>query len=468
MKKKENKKNRHLKIGVVKFLYNTIFILNILFILGLVCYYSYRLVYYYNKENHKSDQSVDTLVKFITDEANIVYAGDGLYNDNDGYRFKGKDVKNYVYYSGLLWRIIKVNEDKTITMISEENLTSLAFGYENNSYKDSYIKQWLNNQENMQNTGILYNKLNNADMLLVNTKTCVDILEKATKTECKEEYDKESIGLISVYDYLEAGGKESYLNTSSYFWTSNMSKDHKVWYVFDKGGLNNISSVGDTYHSYGVRPVITLNSEIGYISGDGTKDKPYVIENYNFNTLSDSLIGQYLTFNGYNFRVIDKNESGIKIIMNDVIKENGQNVEKVFSLRETTFNPNVYNNIGYYLNRQFYSSINNKDYLVTSTFYNGRYSSDTNFDYKQAMENDISANIALPQVGDLFLTDIKNNYTMTNGNEYEESVVSINEDGDIHFDMPDTKRNIRPVLYLRKDIKIIDGKGTLDAPFIIE
>lgn len=466
--KKSEKKKRHLKIGVIKFLYNALFIINILFILGLVCYYSYRLVYYYNKENHKSDQSVDTLVKLLTDESNVVYAGDGLYNDEDGYRYKGKDVKNYVYYSGLLWRIVKINADKTITMISEENLTSLSFGYENSSYKDSYINEWLNKQKDIKNTGILYDKLSNADMLLVNTKTCVDTLEKATKTKCKEEYNSQKIGLISVYDYLEAGGKESYLNTSSYFWTSNMSDGNKVWYVFDKGGLNNISNVGDTYHSYGVRPVITLNSEIGYISGDGTKEKPYVIENYNFNTLSDSLIGQYLTFNGYNFRVIDKNELGVKVIMNDVIKENDQNVERAFSSNETSFNPNSYNNIAYYLNRHFYSTINNKDYLVTGTFYNGRYSSDTNFDYKKTLENSISVNVALSQVGDLFLTDIKNNYTMTNGNEYEESVVSINEDGDIYFDMPDTRRNIRPVLYLRGDIKIINGKGFLDSPFIIE
>ena len=49
-----------------------------------------------------------------------------------------------------------------------------------------------------------------------------------------------NIGLLSIKDYLNAGGKDGYLNNSEYFWTSNTS-ENKAYYVFSDGGINNDS-----------------------------------------------------------------------------------------------------------------------------------------------------------------------------------------------------------------------------------
>ena len=84
---------------------------------------------------------------------------------------------------------------------------------------------------------------------------------------------------------MKAGGTNSYLNNHTYFWTSNGSEDGKVWYVFDKGGFNNLSSSGDNYYSYGVRPVITINGKTALKSGTGTVDDPYMIETLNYKKL---------------------------------------------------------------------------------------------------------------------------------------------------------------------------------------
>ena len=155
------------KKSVIQSIYFYILIFNIVFIVFLIGYYGYRTVHYYNLE-HNSKNIVKTLSETISKDENIVYAGDGLYPDGDGYRFIGKNVNNYLYYSGMMWRIVKINDDKSITLITEENVSSLVWGYETNSFENSYINEWLNVKEGVENSGYFYNHLSNPDNYLVN------------------------------------------------------------------------------------------------------------------------------------------------------------------------------------------------------------------------------------------------------------------------------------------------------------
>ena len=116
--------------------------------------------------------------------------------------------------------------------------------------------------------------MNNTQGLLVNTNTCVDETDGKTIT-CDKNYES-TVGLLSVYEYNLAGASDSYLNIGSYWWTSNKDSDGNAWYVYKKGTVNNDSSSGYTYYSYGVRPTITINGKIS----DNTLSKiDYLIVN---------------------------------------------------------------------------------------------------------------------------------------------------------------------------------------------
>ena len=55
---------------------------------------------------------------------------------------------NYVWYSGKLWRITAIYPDGTMKMITDSNITTIAYGADTNFYTDennkSYMYQWLN------------------------------------------------------------------------------------------------------------------------------------------------------------------------------------------------------------------------------------------------------------------------------------------------------------------------------------
>ena len=146
---------------------NIFVFVNILVILGICCFYGYRLVYYYKLEHTKTVKN-KTFSEILTTDANLVYEGDGLYKNEDEYLFRGKEVNNYVYYSGRLWRIVKVNKNKSIKLVTADLDTSLVWGLDNN-YEESYVKDWLIGDNNR-----FYNSLNQPDSYLQNDTYCID------------------------------------------------------------------------------------------------------------------------------------------------------------------------------------------------------------------------------------------------------------------------------------------------------
>ena len=277
-------------------------ILSILFLGFMISFYGYRLVHYYLIENPSGSKLKEntSLVDEIINKNKIVNEGNGLYFDDNNYIFKGQVNNNYVYYSGLLWRIVKINKDGSIKLISEEVLTSLYWDNTDN-FEDSTLNNWLNDK--------ILTKLSHQEYLS-NINICVDILDKVENKECEKYFNKQKIGFLSVDEYIESKGKQSYLNNGKSYWLSNPDYNGNMWYVNSDGGLSNVNSDSN----YGIRATILLKDGIVNISGDGTFDKPFIIENDNYTNLSQVNIGMYLNYSNYKWRVIDKNETGIKVV----------------------------------------------------------------------------------------------------------------------------------------------------------
>ena len=437
---KKNKKNREkkpMKDWEKKFIF-----FNILTIFIICSIYSYKLIHYYRLEHKQSFLTTNNLYETLKNKP-ITYNNSGLYKIDNNYYYKGKVTDNYLYYSARLWRIISFN-DNGLKLITEDTQTSMVWSTENN-YKNSYIYNWLNITDK-EHSGIFLNSLNNYKNYLIKHSWCTDIVTKDNQT-CNDTLN-DYVGLISIEEYLKAGGIESYLNNNNYFWTINASENN-VWYIFDKGGINDETNDDTGYYSYGVRPSIVLDINTPLYKGDGTKDNPYIIENDNSVILNHKSIGSYIKYNDNLFRIIEKNNDYIKLTL-------------AYHLEDSKVN---YNNINQYLNNVLLNKLE-KNNLVKCPFYGGNYSKDNNYDYKEIYNKKEYSYIGLPSVTELFITDDSdiwlNNY---NNNSL---IYTTNSLGRLFLDNKDNLHYLKPSICIKSNITITSGSGTSADPYLLE
>ena len=153
---------------------------SIIFLIGIVGFFSYRFIHYY-RLSHNRDVISNDLYEIILDNRAIL----NLRKVDNSYYYTENNGNNYVIYSGILWRIIKLENNK-LTLISDVPVTNL--------YYDDVL-DYLNNE--------FYNLLDNR--LIVDTETCINSDEK---NECIEKYTNKVL-LLSLDNYDIVGGINS-------------------------------------------------------------------------------------------------------------------------------------------------------------------------------------------------------------------------------------------------------------------
>ena len=103
------------------------------------------------------------------------------------YRYKGDVDDNYLYYSGLMYRIIEVDKDNNVRAISEESVTLMYPGFDK-GYNDSYINKWLNLSDK-EYSGIFEKTLYNTDKYLSNNYYCSNTVDDIENIKCEETID---------------------------------------------------------------------------------------------------------------------------------------------------------------------------------------------------------------------------------------------------------------------------------------
>ena len=425
-------------------------ITNIVIILGIIWFYVCRFVHFYRIENPNISNDI-TLADYITLDKNITVSGSGLYNVDSNYVFIGNAVNNYIYYSGILFRIIEVN-DNSIKIITEDPITSIFFG-DQLDYSKSYVRKWLNPLENINYSGIFYNQLNNPDLYLNKFDFCIDQISNVNYS-CNQTIN-DYVGLLTAYEYERAKGKESYLNINSYFWTSNTSTDN-IWYVTDTGDINDNAFTEQNYYSYGVRPVINLKLDVKLVSGDGSKNSPYIIEQNYSNLLSSKNVGDFVKFNNYDFKIIEKNNN-VTLALDGFIKNNDEDI--IIPFLNSDFNNSILN----YLNGEFYNSLNNKEYIIESKWYNGIYVND----YSTVYNDSFSANVGLLKVGDFYINDYEDYFLLNRNNDYDATLYSVLNKSRLYADLIYNAKKIRPAMVLDGNVVIESGNGTKENPYLI-
>lgn len=434
--------------------------LNVSLLIIIALFYTFRLVKYYLKENgHKDADTTTLLVDELIKKQSYVDQTKGLVHDKNAsiYRYIGKVEDNYLEYSGILFRIVGIDKDNNIKAISDSNLTLMYSGLEK-GFDKSYVYKWLNKSDEKY-SGIFENNMDSTDKYLTNTYLCDDVISDLKNINCEKNNNALKITLLSLYDYASAGGKESYLNNGESYYLSTIDDKNNNYFINTTGdvGLNKISS-----KIYGVRPVITIKNDVALMHGDGSKTSPYAVIEKTISKLSDVYISKYINYSGNTYRVISTGEN-VKIALSDNIKDGDKYLEKTFGGKNNIYSTTK-KTIGEYLNNTYYKSIKNNDLIVKSSYGIGSNTLD-NLDYTAVYSKTNTFNIGMLTLGDMFISDTKNVLTMNRGIESSMIINVINKDGNVFGDLIASKYEVRPTMYLKGDISIVSGDGSIDSPY---
>ncbi len=426
---------RKLKKGLVA---QTAFcMLSIFFIIGCFIFYGNRFIKYYRIYNPKDANGnvLALLSNTITSSSTFVYEGDGLYLINGNYLYKGLNENNYVEYSGFTWRILKINEDKTIDLVLDSNINTLKWNDKVTEYKNSDIQKYLNNE---------FLPLLDKDYL-VNTTICKDVINDIDSISCNDIDQSEYVRLLSIDEYLNSKvNNNSFLSDGSSIWLVSRGTE-KVWAINDQS-----VSFAEPNKTYNVKPVVTLKNSTAVISGDGSKEKPYVIEEKNENKL---VLGSHIKLDKDIWTVYKIEKDELYLVSTKVLDKQYR-----FDVKTNKYDPSSKYSLAEYLNTTYYNSLSYKDKLLEVEWEIGQY----NNSYKDIEKEKVKAKVGIPSVKD-FKYETDNSYFMINGTE--DNTIYMFDELLIESKV-DLYRNIKPTICIKKT-SIVSGNGSIDNPFVL-
>lgn len=235
-------------------------------------------------------------------------ADDGLYKMGDEYIFRGEALNNYIVLDSHLYRIIKIDKDKSLQLISTYS-TSGYYVWDNRYNVDikkyygitNFNKsrlydtlKYLYEASDSKNEEVFFSSKEKEYIIehdFCIGKRSVDDENIYSGAECKEtiplkvglitvnEYSRASIDPNCTYLYKLSCGNYNYFNilkksmTYSYTTLTAVSENsHQIFKI--NGGDIILKKASDSSRLY---PVIYINPKTIYASGTGTSEDPYIV-----------------------------------------------------------------------------------------------------------------------------------------------------------------------------------------------
>lgn len=239
-----------------------------------------------------------SLSDYVIKNSKKVEDEDGLYEEGNGYIFKGENPNNYVYDNEVYYRIISINGNNEVKLISTEDFDSTSFDDRFNSQYDDTVG--INNFRKSRLKETLENIYKNKEYFSPNLRSyiiphdfCIgrrgneDDNNISGNVECSDTI-KSKIGVINTSEYLKASldsGCNSiskyecsnynyFLKISSSMATLNANKNDTSKVYVISGGIVEMVDAEDDYDVY---PVLYLDKNALYKSGKGTYENPYIL-----------------------------------------------------------------------------------------------------------------------------------------------------------------------------------------------
>lgn len=456
-KKKEVKKVRKKAkketklIGKKEFIFD---LLSLVIALGIALYFGGRSLYYYSLQNAKTEAK--TLSGLVLANNKIVNEGDGFHQIDAGYCFKGNVDNNYVWFANRLFRILKINEDESVKLVGENYGATFMWG-EDSNYKESNLRYWLTKTDAAN--GVYYSSIPSQSTFLVKTSYTEDKLDNDKVIEGKNKYN-DFVTTLTISDYTNAGGKNSFLKNGKLFYLIGHNSDDENLYVEEDGSV-----VGtDSLSGYGVRPVITLNSKVTVSQGDGSKDNPFMIDMLGNNNYIDS----YVKLGEDTYKVYENQDNKLKMYKTTYITSNGEEVLSGFNNSDgSRFNPYDRNSIAYYLNSSYLNSLSYKDYIVDNVYYTGYINEETDYKFLNNYSDSVTCRVALVNIFDYNSTNELNDYYHINTISDESTMAySTYSNGLLFEDDINEVKHIVPAISINVSA-VKGGSGRIDDPYTV-
>lgn len=381
--------------------------------------------------------------------------------------YKGANPNNYLYLSGMLFRIIGVDGDN-VKIVASEDIANVNY-----DGLDDWLKYY-------------YKHITaSSKKLLVKNKYCDMTLSEAdlNTTNCTKYTKEKEVYIPSVIDVNGAEAEDgNYLKPQSISWLAN-KKDNNNMYVTRKYFLGDYSGKTiisqDKDFNYGVRPVLTIKGSTLVRTGDGTESNPYSLGD-NTKAKADDLVntrnsGEYVKYSNMLWRIVEVNDDGTtKVISNDTIKKDGENIKTYY---DTNSKAKIYNskengNVGYYINNKA------SEFVDTSYFANKKvnvpiYKNKIAYG-KESDSKSYTVKLSAPNMYEMFSAFVYDNdsmqsYWFINSSKTKFVKGTITDigvvfDNDVSDYLP---IGIRVVGNLDKKVMIMKGNGTKSDPYII-
>jgi len=457
-KKKKKKKRRLIfSYGPVEFTFNFI---SLVFVICVGLYYGGRSFYYYSKQTKVAKETAQTLNGLILDNHQLEkdHKADGLHQDENGYFLRGKVKDNYVLFANRLFRVLRVNDDNTVKLVTDDLVASFNFG-EFTTYDNSNVRMWLTSVADNEYSGIYQKTIPAVDHFLTDTTYTIDKLYE-DKVESGDVEFKEKVVSVSLDDYITSGGKSGFLNNGKLYFLLGYDDMDSNLYVEEDGSISDCSNLD----GYGIRGVITLNKNIPVSQGTGTKKDPYVIDQGDNRNYVDS----YVKLGDDIWKVFEDKDGKLKMYLNDYIKVNGEYVFKPYSYTNTVFNFYEDGNVGQFLMFDYKNSLSYKDLLVQNSYPYGQMSAETGMSFfPHIFSAYYTSDIAMLNLFDYVSNNELNDYYRDNkAADLTATQYTVLANGAVdEVDVIETRRVV-PVISIESKI-LKSGSGKIDNPYVV-
>ncbi len=376
-------------------------------------------------------------------------------------QYVGKVTNNYIKFSGMDFRIVGI-VDGNVKIVAADDVANV-------NYSD--LDEWLK---------YYYEHINkNSKDYVVKIKYCNDTLTDTSTKECSKYTNEKNVYILSVQDINKATDENgnSYLYPETIDWVANAKTNKEGWTTreyFSDSTLKYMEFSKD--YNFGIRPVLTIKGDALITSGDGTSEKPYMIDDYDIGKSGDKvntrLSGEYIEYSNMLWQIIETTDSSLT----KVISYNTMTVDSLsdisYPLGETKnmYNPTKKGNIGYIINQKASDAVDEKYFVKnkievpiykTLATYKGT-SSTKKYNVKFHAPNMYEMHTARN-------SNTQRSYWLMNSSSEEFRRYIVSEIGVVFYQKEGTPTDAgtRIVGYLDKDCQIVQGQGTKDNPYKI-
>lgn len=420
------------------------------------------------KVTYKAYDSLDNET-VVERTVKVVQKLGGVINNDTSKRgyYTGQASTNYVRLSGMLFRIVGMNNDGSVKIVAAEDIANV--NYES-------LQGWLDNY--------YYSHLtDNAKKLLTESTFCNDRLQSTNlvSTECSTKGTKQKVGILSAEDYTKSlEGNVSYLYTDTIVWLANDKSDKEAWtsrswYAGADASVKYMEFSKD--YSFGVRPVLTIKKDTLIKGGNGTFEDPYTLGDLETAKAGDKLntrvTGEYVNYSGYDFRIIEKATDGtVKVISDNVLRIGDERPEISYQTGGNVklYNPSEKGNVGYIIDNI------TPNYIKTAIFTKHEmevpiYKSYANYGNMDSSKK-YKVTFAAPSLHEMFSASnsmIASSYWLRDSSKEANRKYLTANAGVVYYDKQhdNATAGIRIVAYIKKNTTILDGKGTRTNPYTL-